>query len=68
MRLNVNNELKEYPEKILLRDIVASTKVDFHYLNGSMLCTLNGKIINPPYDFELKEMDQIMILPIVQGG
>jgi len=68
MILSINNKLKDYPENFLLRDIVASTEVNFHYLNGSMLCTLNGKIINSPYDFELKEMDQIMILPIVQGG
>lgn len=67
MNLVINNEEREFPEGITLQEIILSLEPEINDPR-SVLCVLNGTLVNPPFNYVLSELDTIRVLPIPQGG
>lgn len=67
MILIINNKEKEYPEEILLEQVIKSLEPGIDDPKA-VLCALNGTLVNAPYNYVLSDLDNIQVLPIPAGG
>ncbi len=67
MILIVNNKELEYPKDILLEHVIRSQEPGINDPR-TVLCALNGTLVNAPFNYVLSELDNIRILPIPAGG
>ncbi|HQP24272.1 MAG: ThiS family protein [Chloroflexi bacterium ADurb.Bin120] len=67
MKLIINNKEREFPEDITLQEIIQSLEPEINDPK-TVLCVLNGTLVNSPFNYVLSEHDIIRVLPIPQGG